>query len=102
MIVVYQGKIKGKEGLALDPGGDRSGFLLEFFILGFADCESVSRHAFPKYMYYLDSTSPEEEMKGLRMKNGRFGAKKVILSLFSVIFEAEKTFLDLRERKIVP
>jgi len=41
-------------------------------------------------------------MKSLRMKNGRFGAKRVILSLFSVIFEAEKTFLDLRERKIVP
>jgi len=51
---------------------------------------------------FPDSTSPEEEMKSLRMKNGRFGAKRVILSLFSVIFEAEKTFLDLRERKIVP
>lgn len=52
--------------------------------------------------YIPDSTSPEEEMKGLRRKNGRFRAKKVILSLFSVIFEAEKTFFDLQKRKIVP
>jgi hypothetical protein len=40
-------------------------------------------------------------MKGLRRKNGHFGAKRVVLSLFLSIFEAEKTISVLGERKIV-
>jgi hypothetical protein len=48
---------------------------------------------------YPDSTSPDQEMTGIRRKNGRFGAKRVILSLFSGIFEAEKTFLSCRKEK---
>jgi hypothetical protein len=39
-------------------------------------------------------------MKGLQRKNNRFGAKRLVLSLFSGIFEVEKTFFVLLERKI--
>jgi len=47
-----------------------------------------------------DSTSPEHEMKGLQRKNDRLGAKRLVLSLFSGIFEVEKTFFVPLERKI--
>jgi len=39
-----------------------------------------------------DSTSLGQEMKGLQRKKDRFGAKRFVLSLFSGIFEVEKTF----------